>query len=361
MILADIGEREIIDKIIMKIFPDLRRFDDDCAVINTNLSALLVSTDPAPEPIAFKFGYTDYYYYGWLLVVVNVSDIAAMGGEPIGILVSSEMQPTMDEHDYTRFLLGVRDACDCWKCPLVGGNIKDGNKFIATGAVFGRKGRYVLRRHGAVAGDLICVLGDMGMFWTSVIAHHYDRNEFLTDDEKKLLFTALTRPLAKLEEGKLLSSSGLVTSCSDCSDGITWNLISMSQGKSVDFILEADKLHPAEIVKKVCFRYGYSVNNVMLSSGDYNLVFTVSPTDYPTIRDRMYKVNTEIAVIGYVSEGSGCAKYSENGSVFELKDISSERFCQSSSFTHGYEAYLSILKNSPIFTIGQNETSPNEP
>ncbi|MCL2249245.1 MAG: thiamine-phosphate kinase [Oscillospiraceae bacterium] len=349
MILADIGERKIIDNIIMEIFPDLRNFDDDCAVIDANLSELLVSTDPAPEPIAFKFGFTDYYYYGWLLVVVNVSDIAAMGGEPIGILVSSEMQPTMNVRDYTRFLFGVRDACAYWKCPLVGGNIKDGSKFIANGTVLGKNGRHVLRRHGAVVGDLICVLGNMGMFWTSVITHHHNDNNFLTDDEKSLLFTALTRPKAKLEEGKLLSESGLVTSCTDCSDGITWNLISMAKGQSVDFILEADKLNPMEIVKKVCSGYGYDVKNVMMSSGDYNLVFTVSPVDYSIIRDKISGSNTTLSVIGHVTKGNGCAKYLENSNIYDLNDISSERFCQSSTFTHGYEAYLSILKDSPLF------------
>ena len=108
--LEQIGERNIIDNIIMERFRNIKAQDDDCAVIELGGETVLLTTDPAPEPVAFQLGFVDYYYYGWLTVIVNLSDLASMGAVPKGILTATVMKPEMDVAEYERFLQGVEDA-----------------------------------------------------------------------------------------------------------------------------------------------------------------------------------------------------------------------------------------------------------
>ena len=70
----------------------------------------LISTDPCPLPVSWMLGDKDYKHYGWYSLLINVSDIAAMGGHVKGIVLATVMSPEMPFKDYERFLKGVKEA-----------------------------------------------------------------------------------------------------------------------------------------------------------------------------------------------------------------------------------------------------------
>ncbi len=349
--LEQIGERNIIDSIIMERFRNIKAQDDDCAVIELGDEIVLLTTDPAPEPIAFQLGFLDYYYYGWLTVIVNLSDLASMGAVPKGILTATVMKPEMDAAEYERFLQGVEDACLEYECLLLGGNIKDGVSFSSNGFAIGTigKGGKVLWQSKAEPGDVVCVIGEMGAFWSSVIWFQEKCGDLvISREEKEDLFRALTRPTAKVREGILLSQSVGVTACTDNSDGITWSMINMARKSGCNFVLDMDFLKPSELFLQIADRAGYPYENLYLSGGDYQLVCTMKAAQVDKVREELNRLGTPFYQIGYVEEGKGKALVKEKNCFYIMNDLSSERFRQHSMFVNGYKEYLHMIKTSDI-------------
>ncbi len=349
--LEQIGERNIIDNIIMERFRNIKAQDDDCAVIELGGETVLLTTDPAPEPVAFQLGFVDYYYYGWLTVIVNLSDLASMGAVPKGILTATVMKPEMDVAEYERFLQGVEDACLEYGCLLLGGNIKDGAVFSSNGFAIGTIGKNgkVLWQSKAEPGDAVCVIGEMGAFWSSVIWFQEKWEDLtISGEEKEALLRALTRPTAKVREGILLSESPGVTACTDNSDGITWSLINMARKSGCNFVLDLDFLEPSELFLRIAGRAGYPYENLYLSGGDYQLVCTIKAEQVAKVKEAVNRLGTPFYQIGYVEEGEGKALVKEKDRFYFINDLSSERFRQHSMFANGYKEYLHLIKTSDI-------------
>src|SRR5436309_761620 len=108
--LRDLGERRIVKELIAPRFPQsedqMMGIGDDCAVIPmcSPDQVLVMTTDPCPTPVVCLIEREDYYHYGRLTALINVSDLAAMGAKPIGLLISTIMPEDMRVADYERFL-----------------------------------------------------------------------------------------------------------------------------------------------------------------------------------------------------------------------------------------------------------------
>lgn len=349
--LEQLGERNIIDNIIMERFRNIKAQDDDCAIMELGGETLLLTTDPAPRPIAFSLGFCDYYYYGWLTVIANLSDLASMGAIPLGVLTATVMKPDMSVAEYERFLDGVEEACREYDCQLLGGNIKDGSVFSSNGFAIGKisKNGRVLRQAGARPKDIICVIGEMGSFWSSVIWHKEQWKDLQFDEEDKaFLFQALTRPTAKVKEGIILSRAMGVTACTDNSDGITWSLINMARKTNCNFIFDLNCLQPSELFLQIAAKGSYPIENLLLSGGDYQLVCTIQAEYVEEIEKEIKKIGTPFYRIGYVEEGCGNAIVKDRDKFYYMNDLSSERFNAHSMFTHGYEEFIQMMKITDI-------------
>jgi thiamine-monophosphate kinase len=352
--LREIGERRIVEELIA---PRFRRetaslivgIGDDCAVLSAPAldEVLTFTTDPCPTPVACLLGQDDLFHYGWMTVLINVSDLAAMGSRPLGLLVSTVMPEDMTVGDYDRFLEGLSEASRKWDCPVIGGNIKDGPAFTATGSAIGTARRTeILLRSGARPGDRILVAGEMGLFWAAVL----QRLGWTTGlhEHQELLDRALLRPVVRLAEGLALAASRRVTACMDSSDGVIGCLQELALRSRVDVIVEAEKLHPHAAVRTAAEDWGVDYRKLMLSWGDWQLVFTVSEANRDAVMEIINALNTPVFDIGSIGEGSGHVWLDEGGSRLRITNFASERFSGTSFFTHGIQAYLTSLKNQPF-------------
>src|SRR4051812_30627116 len=114
--LNTLGERRIIAEVFAKRYAHRERpFGDDCAVVmETPTGTIVASTDPSPKPVAWELGIRDYYHWGWLLASINLSDLAAAGASPIGLLTSLTLPGDMSQAILERFLDGVDECCDAY-------------------------------------------------------------------------------------------------------------------------------------------------------------------------------------------------------------------------------------------------------
>jgi thiamine-monophosphate kinase len=271
-----------------------------------------------------------------------------MGAKPAGILISTVMPNDMPTGDYRRFWDGVVDASDAWHCRVLGGNIKDGQKFSSEGAAFGWcADRSVMSRSGSSDGDLAYVVGDMGSFWAAILNGLRAPDLPLTDAERTLAKQALTHPSPRINEGRLLAASGMVTGCMDASDGVLGALIELGRVNKLDVYLTEPK--PTSLVDKVASRLGIPPLKLMLSWGDWQLVTTIHEESRCEFEALAHSFSTPVTLIGKMKPGSGCVQSQSDGPVRQLANLSSERFTRTSYFTSGIQQYIDWFIDAPQF------------
>jgi len=360
--LLDLGEREILNSIV---FPSIARsraglsgIGDDCAILELpqgiEQPVLVATADPCPKPVIFELFDPDYWHYGWLTAVINLSDLASMGAQAAGLLVSTVMPDGMPAADYQRFWDGLVAASDTWGCKIVGGNIKDGPAFSADGMALGWCSRdKAMQRVGCQAGDLVYAIGESGTFWSAVLHHSKVPDLVLPADEQRMVERALTHPQARIREGLALARSGLVTSCMDASDGVLGCLMELGRRNGLDVHLDAEHWEPHPLVCRIADATGVDIAKIMLSWGDWQLVVTVPPGRKFALENLMHDLETRTTLLGRMSSGAGRVWLDSAMGWQELENLASERFSKRSYFTGGIRAYMDWFISAPLFA-GEN-------
>jgi len=346
--LSSLGERLIIDKLLSPRYSEQDGFGDDCCIFRLNETNCIVLTiDPCPQPMSWILGYDDYYYLGWLLATINLSDIASMGMKPLGLLTSYILPDDTSIQSFSRMLDGVDDACRQANTQVFGGNIKEAG-FISCEAVAAGYGEYsnLIRRRGARDGDFIVVIGDIGLFWAGVLKAKNKINVSGVDEEK--LMKNILTPRAKIREGQIISGNKLLSSGLDNSDGLYPSVKELALKNKVDIILDFSEIKWDPAVLHISKAVGIEPIRLAVGWGDWQLVGTVAPAKYSELIVKMGEIDTPVHRIGRVVEGSGTVKLSYKGKIGPMTPIESERFSQKSWFTQGIDTYIAELLNTNL-------------
>lgn len=192
----------------------------------------------------------------WKLVTVNLSDLAAKGAEPLGVLIS-HMLGANDE----RFVDGLGEVLREYEVPLLGGDTvgSGGERRSWTCTALGRATHTpVPDRRGAQPGDAIYITGTLGLAMLGL--EDGERNTESPVDR------AYRRPRPLLAEGRALAP--LVTAMMDVSDGLLLDCQRMASASGVSFDLDSETFPVADSLRAdECIRWG----------DDYQLLFTANP------------------------------------------------------------------------------------
>src|SRR6476620_3239251 len=137
---------------------------DDCAVLRLRLgSELLVTTDLCIEDVHFRRAWHPAAAVGHRCLARGLSDIAAMGGEPLACFLSLGLPEDLPHAWANGFLRGLLALARRYKVPLAGGDVSSASKITADIVVTGQvpAGTAILRS-GANPGDCIYVTGALG-------------------------------------------------------------------------------------------------------------------------------------------------------------------------------------------------------
>lgn len=350
--LRDFGERRILHEIIEKFFPmypsALVPIGDDAAVVAMPDSdkALVLTTDPCPIPVAWLLGERDYYLFGWYSVLINASDLAAMGATPTGILLAVNAREDMLLDDFQRFLTGVADAAKEFNCPVLGGNLKDANEFSCIGTAVGTCYQdRILQRSGAKAGDIVLVIGDMGLLASGVLSKLH--NITLSEYENSKVEQALMRPKARVTEGMYLSAEKLANSCIDSSDGLSNCFYEIALKSKVDIFLDINNLQHESVIDKVADKTGIDFRKLLLMWGDWQLVSTIPKNNIDRVLSTLSDMKTPYSIVGEVKEGTGKVLFKDMGRYSKLFKFDNERFSKTSYYSKDLRQVFD-LNNTPL-------------
>ena len=193
-------------------------------------------------------------------MAVNLSDIAAMAGVPTAAVVSVGLPRSGGRELAEQLYLGMREVADAFDVPIVGGdtNSWDGRLSIAVTMLGEATARGPVLRSGAKPGDWIMVTGPLG---GSILGHHLD-------------FTPRVREALRLHE--LADLHSMI----DVSDGLAKDLHHICEESRCGAVLIASAIPIADAARELSAKDGRSSLEHALSDGeDFELVFTVSPSD----------------------------------------------------------------------------------
>jgi thiamine-monophosphate kinase len=270
--LSDLGERKAIQIISSILSPGDSPvgLGDDCAVIDLGKDYLLVTTDMLFEKTHIPPGMSAYQI-GWFLCAINLSDIAAKGGIPLGLVVSLGL-PKKTSESFLRELTKGLDACaTTYGTTIVGGDTKETQEITLSGTAFGRVNKdEFMPRKGAKPGDVVAVTGSLG----KAGAGYYALQHKITD---KKITQSLFEPIPRLKEGRVLARSHCVGSCMDLSDGLSTSLYQLQEINGVGFEIDRQIIPVASelmtLKKKIKTLDAEKI--ALHFGGDYELLVTI--------------------------------------------------------------------------------------
>lgn len=254
--LGGLGEREIIRRLapLVGAIPSGVGLGDDCAVVPFGDSAwdLVLTSDPLIEGRHFRPG-DEPERVGRKAVGRVLSDLAAMGAEPLWLLINVVAPPSFPAERLESAYRGAAALAGRFGAAIVGGDTACGAVFELHVFGVGRvpRGAAVLRR-GARAGDALYVTGELG---GSGLGRHLEIEP-------------------RVEPGRWLRAGGWAAAMMDLSDGLASDLRRILELQPVGAVLRSDRLPVSADARRAG---GDAVERALRDGEDYELLFCVRP------------------------------------------------------------------------------------
>ncbi len=271
---------------------------DDCAVWQWPEGLQLATVDTLVEGVHFTRDLTDWASLGWKALAVNLSDIAAMGGEPRYGLISLSLSPDTEVAEMEAFYGGMLELAVMTGTTLVGGNITSAPRFVVGVTVIGAAADgKILTRRGARSGELVAVTGYPGTAAAGLAL--LKSGQAVRPDISETVYRAWRRPVPRLAEGRGLLRAGVKTAI-DISDGITSDLGHICARSGVGATLRAADFPVDGGVRET---FGERAVALALGGGeDYELLFTASEKTMAVVIET---IDCPVTVIGEITAGDG--------------------------------------------------------
>jgi len=315
--ISDLGEKLLIKRLLSKsqnprvksLFLDelsIESLSDDAALLDFGENYLVACSDMLMQSTHFPDEMT-HYQMGQKIVTVNVSDLAAMGAEAIGIIVSMGLPRNMLIDEFDDLVEGILINCTKYGMSLIGGDTNESSDLTLSGTCLGIvKKENVLMKSGARKGDIIALTGSLGLAAAGFeLLLNPKNNEDLDNQIKELVLKHALEPEAKLRQGISLAKSGSVTSATDITDGLFSELgeIIDANDNDVGMTLNQEAIPIPPEVFSVANIIGIDPFEMALTYGeDFELILTINPSLFDDLKSQ-----TTLYKIGFV-DSSGTIK-----------------------------------------------------
>lgn len=255
----------------LPLHPGARSLRDDCAVLEIGGETLILTHDTMVEGVHFLPD-QDLADVAYRLVATNLSDLAAKGARPLGVLLSHCLGA-----DDARFIEGLEEALREFQCPLLGGDTVSGPSPRSYGltALGKASSTPVPSRSGALVDDAVYLSGPVGAAMMGFEALQAGSNA---------PSLAYRRPKPLIEEGILLAP--MVSAIMDVSDGVLLDAQRLAMASGVTIALDTARIPIAAPPHRR--------DDALRWGDDYQLLFTANRAhDLPLLAYRIGEVRAQ--------------------------------------------------------------------
>ena len=283
-------------------------------VTDTLVSGVHFPIDTAPADIA------------WKAVAVNLSDLAAMGAQAAFFSLALTL-PENDADWLSGFSKGLAEIVERYRVPLIGGDTTKGPLTVTVTAHGWVDSGKAVRRSGACADDLIFVtnqIGDgaIGLKLVQDCLPQALQSGYKEEDRKRLL-QALNRPQPQLDFIGILNR--FASSAIDISDGVLADLshiLACSSSNAKTMLGAQIQLENVPLSKPVSsyIELTEDWSAVLAGGDDYQLCFTVRPTDSQALFESAIRQGFDVSCIGRVVSSNSGIELTQHSQRVNLED-----------------------------------------
>lgn len=299
-----LGEQGLL-QILQKFSPPEVIGDDGAVLALAPNHQLVVSTDVLVDGVHFSVGLaqpdlitTSPQDAGWRAATANLSDLAAMGADPLGITVGLALPQTCPLTLVEQLYQGLYDCLQRYQAPILGGDICRSPVLSLSITALGQAlPEQIIYRRGAKPGDLILTSGVHGASRAGLeLLSNPPWGQNFSDDCCQTWIQAHQRPQPRLDLLPLVRSLPPETRISgmDSSDGLAAAVIQLGQASGLGVCLYLEKLPLIpNLESSLALEWG------LYGGEDFELVICTEPQAAAILSDR-----SSFQVIGEMIPGS---------------------------------------------------------
>lgn len=306
---ASLGERGIIKLISDLLARDPEELlglgvDDAVAKQIADELVLVAHTDMFVESTDRLPGMT-YRQAGRKAVVANVSDLAAKGARPLGLVFAWGVPRDMGLEAIQQLASGLQDGAGEYGTYVLGGDTGEAEELILAGAVLGLTDqRRLVRRTGARPGDILAVTGPIGLTaigFKMLLEGLPSPSMEIERDALRAVYT----PRARLREGLALAATCAVTSGMDISDGLAVSLHQLAEASRVGVVVTG--LPPCPQAYEFSEHNRLDPTGLILYEGgeEFELLVSVTPDGWEAAAAAVGREGSGLWRIGHITEERG--------------------------------------------------------
>src|SRR5262245_61085362 len=321
MVIGELGEFALIDRLqqrLQKTAPAqlVRGIGDDCAVLRSTAGMdLLLTTDTQEEGVHFRRDWSTPQDIGWRCLAVNVSDIAAMGGNPLGAVIALSVPATLEVALVEALYDGLQELATAYDCPIIGGNISKASEHLTVTITVLRDVPTAqdVSRLRAPVGAEAWVTGYLGGAKAGVeLLLNPDTLPGLSTSE---VLRRYRRPRPRLREAQYLRQHGVLHSLIDISDGLSSDLTHICTESGVSAHLEAVHIPVSEEVRHIARALQVAPLTLALHGGeDFELCLTAPAGAVPRLQQAFTAhFQCPLRRVGTIQSGRGVSLHLPDG------------------------------------------------
>lgn len=269
---------------------------DDCGLVREGKEFFALSTDVSVEGVHFRTQWISPEEIGWRATAGALSDLAAEGAEPVGVLCAVTVPPGA-ESSLPSLMSGVGGAAKLAGALVLGGDLSSGTGWSVTVTVLGRT-QSPVTRGGAEPGDRLWVTGTLGAARAALEA--WRRGEPPAAGAR----TRFAHPEPRIAAGLWLARHG-AHAMLDLSDGLGSDAGHLAAASKVALEIDLNAIPLAPEVAEEARRCGVSAPRFAAEAGeDYELLVAM-PRDFDEADAFVRACGIGLAAVGTVRKGSG--------------------------------------------------------
>ncbi|MHA1264782.1 MAG: thiamine-phosphate kinase [Candidatus Helarchaeota archaeon] len=262
------------------------------------------------------------YQMGRKAVVVNVSDLAAMGAKPLGLVFSIGISKETTLEQIEKIAEGMNEAAQEYETCIFGGDVNLTDDIILAGTAIGlAQDQNILLRSGAKVNDIVAVTGVLGgaALGLSLLKQGIEVEE--------AILKRITEPKARLKEALALMRSGAVTAAGDITDGLALELHKIGEASKVGIEIQEAALPLQANVLQIAEQFALDPLELVFYVGeDFELLLTIAPDKWDLAKKICQDLKVNLTQIGRVIKEKNVYIQKKSGQILPLEKRGYDQF-----------------------------------